>query len=66
MSYDKNGNRTSDGRFTYTWDAEDNLTAVTNKGEEKPFATYKYDEKETEFRKPSTERSRTTSTTETA
>ncbi|MCY9105981.1 cell wall-associated protein [Bacillus atrophaeus] len=31
MSYDKNGNRTSDGKFTYTWDAEDNLTAVTKK-----------------------------------
>ncbi|MFO3790191.1 DNRLRE domain-containing protein [Bacillus mojavensis] len=45
VSYDKNGNRTSDGKFTYTWDAEDNLTAVTKKGEDKPFATYKYDEK---------------------
>ncbi|WQP42777.1 hypothetical protein U0534_11050 [Bacillus atrophaeus] len=45
MSNDKNGNPTSDGRFTYTWDAEDNLTAVTKKGEDKPFATYKYDEK---------------------
>ncbi|WP_146738151.1 hypothetical protein, partial [Bacillus tropicus] len=32
-------------KFTYTWDAEDNLTAVTKKGEDKPFATYKYDEK---------------------
>ncbi|MCY8825993.1 hypothetical protein MX165_13955 [Bacillus atrophaeus] len=39
MSYDKNDNR------TYTWDAEDNLTAVTKKGEEKPFGTYKYDQK---------------------
>ncbi|AKL86932.1 WapA [Bacillus atrophaeus UCMB-5137] len=39
MSYDKNGNS------TYTWDAEDNLTAVTKKGEENPFGTYKYDEK---------------------
>nr|WP_223251916.1 hypothetical protein [Bacillus atrophaeus] len=56
MSYDKNGNR------TYTWDAEDNLTAVTKKGEEKPFGTYKYDE----IQKLSTERSQTTSTTETA
>lgn len=45
ISYDKNGNRTSDGKFTYTWDAEDNLTAVTKKGEDKPFATYTYDEK---------------------
>lgn len=45
LSYDKNGNRTSDGKYTYTWDAEDNLTAVTKKGEDKPFATYKYDEK---------------------
>jgi len=45
ITYDKNGNRTSDGRFKYTWDAEDNLTAVTKKGEDKPFVTYKYDER---------------------
>ncbi|MDA7025189.1 DNRLRE domain-containing protein [Bacillus sp. CLL-7-23] len=45
ITYDKNGNRTSDSRYTYTWDAEDNLTAITKKGEAKPFATYKYDER---------------------
>ncbi|MGK4096203.1 DNRLRE domain-containing protein [Bacillus altitudinis] len=45
LTYDKNGNRTSDGQFLYKWDAEDNITAITKKGEDKPFVTYKYDER---------------------
>ncbi|MEN2447407.1 RHS repeat-associated core domain-containing protein, partial [Bacillus sp. JR_15] len=45
LTYDKNGNRTSDGQFLYEWDAEDNITAITKKGEDKPFVTYKYDER---------------------
>jgi len=45
LTYDKNGNRTSDGQFLYEWDAEDNITAIKKKGEDKPFVTYKYDER---------------------
>ncbi|MED1017231.1 hypothetical protein P4T60_01790 [Bacillus atrophaeus] len=66
ISYDKNGNRTSDGKFTYEWDAEDNLTAITKKGEDKPFATYKYDEKGNRIQKTVNGKSRTISMTETA
>jgi RHS repeat-associated protein len=44
LTYDANGNRTSDGKYTYTWNAIDQLTAVTKKGESTPFATYKYDD----------------------
>lgn len=45
LTYDANGNRTSDGKYTYTytWNEADQLVAVTKKGEGKPFATYKYD-----------------------
>jgi RHS repeat-associated protein len=44
ISYDKNGNRTSDNQFEYKWNAADQLVAVTNKGETSPFVTYTYDE----------------------
>ncbi|MBC6315664.1 DNRLRE domain-containing protein [Listeria grandensis] len=44
LSYDTNGNRLSDGKYTYTWDTADQLTAITKKGETTPFATYKYDD----------------------
>ncbi|WP_242311941.1 DNRLRE domain-containing protein [Bacillus cereus group sp. BfR-BA-01331] len=43
LSYDANGNRTSDNKFTYTWNEADQLVALTKKGESKAFATYKYD-----------------------
>jgi RHS repeat-associated protein len=45
ITYDADGNRLSDGQFTYKWDAVDQLAAVTRKGESNPFATYKYDDK---------------------
>jgi len=44
LSYDANGNRTSDDKFTYTWNEADQLIALTKKGESQPFATYKYDD----------------------
>lgn len=66
LSYDKNGNRTSDGKYTYTWDAEDNLTAVTKKAKTSRSQHTNTMKKETESKKPSTETSQTTSTTETA
>ncbi|WP_430534930.1 DNRLRE domain-containing protein [Listeria rocourtiae] len=44
LTYDTNGNRLSDGKYTYTWDTADQLTAITKKGESTPFATYKYDD----------------------
>ncbi|OOR21504.1 DNRLRE domain-containing protein [Bacillus cereus] len=44
LSYDANGNRTSDDKFTYTWNEADQLVALTKKGESNPFATYKYDD----------------------
>ncbi|MED1304754.1 polymorphic toxin type 35 domain-containing protein, partial [Bacillus pacificus] len=36
--------RTSDGKYTYTWNEADQLIALTKKGESQPFATYKYDD----------------------
>ncbi|MBC1796930.1 hypothetical protein HCA55_09325 [Listeria booriae] len=42
LTYDTNGNRLSDGKYTYTWDTADQLTAITKKDETTPFATYKY------------------------
>ncbi|WP_255258214.1 DNRLRE domain-containing protein [Bacillus toyonensis] len=44
LTYDANGNRTSDGKYTYTWNEADQLVAVTKKGESNSFATYKYDD----------------------
>ncbi|MED3085626.1 DNRLRE domain-containing protein [Bacillus toyonensis] len=44
LTYDANGNRTSDGKYTYTWNEADQLIALTKKGENQPFATYKYDD----------------------
>ncbi|MED4226986.1 RHS repeat-associated core domain-containing protein [Neobacillus cucumis] len=44
ITYDANGNRLSDAQFTYTWNATDQLIAVTRKGETTAFATYKYDD----------------------
>lgn len=44
ITYDQNGNRSTDGKYTYQWDAEDNLVAITKKGESSPFVTYQYDE----------------------
>lgn len=44
LTYDANGNRTSDGKYTYTWNEADQLVALTKKGESNPFVTYKYDD----------------------
>ncbi|WP_025753467.1 DNRLRE domain-containing protein [Priestia megaterium] len=44
IKYDENGNRLEDGKYTYTWNAADQLTSITKKGEIKAFATYKYDD----------------------
>jgi RHS repeat-associated protein len=44
IKYDENGNRLEDGKYTYTWNAADQLTSITKKGETKAFATYKYDD----------------------
>jgi RHS repeat-associated protein len=43
IAYDKNGNRKSDGKHVYEWNAADQLISVTKKGESTPFATYEYD-----------------------
>ncbi len=44
ITYDANGNRLSDGPFTYKWNAADQLESVTKKGQTTPFVTYKYDD----------------------
>ncbi|SDB82265.1 DNRLRE domain-containing protein [Shouchella lonarensis] len=44
LTYDKSGNRLTDGQYTYTWDASDQITAITKKGESTPFVKYRYDE----------------------
>ncbi len=40
----ENGNRTSDGKYKYTWNEDDQIVAITKQGESNAFATYKYDE----------------------
>ncbi|MEK4741231.1 MULTISPECIES: RHS repeat domain-containing protein [unclassified Bacillus (in: firmicutes)] len=44
LTYDANGNRTSDGKYKYTWNEDDQMIAITKQGESNAFATYKYDE----------------------
>ncbi|PEM49507.1 DNRLRE domain-containing protein [Bacillus wiedmannii] len=44
LTYDANGNRTSDGKYKYTWNETDQLVAITKQGESNAFATYKYDD----------------------
>ncbi|WP_096478389.1 aureocin A53 family class IId bacteriocin [Bacillus anthracis] len=44
LTYDVNGNRTSDGKYKYTWNEDDQIVAITKQGENNAFATYKYDE----------------------
>ncbi|MEW4211594.1 DNRLRE domain-containing protein [Priestia megaterium] len=51
ITYDENGNRISDGKFTYKWNADDQLIAITKKGESTPFATYKYDDNDRRIEK---------------
>ncbi|PEW11686.1 hypothetical protein CN440_14045 [Bacillus cereus] len=43
LTYDANGNRTSDGKYKYTWNEDDQIVAITKQGESNAFATYKYD-----------------------
>ncbi len=44
LTYDANGNRTSDGKYKYTWNEDDQIVAITKQGENNAFAMYKYDE----------------------
>nr|WP_313897554.1 RHS repeat-associated core domain-containing protein [Bacillus cereus group sp. BfR-BA-01331] len=44
LTYDANGNRTSDGKYKYAWNEDDQIVAITKQGESNAFATYKYDE----------------------
>ncbi|PFZ97887.1 DNRLRE domain-containing protein [Bacillus wiedmannii] len=44
LTYDANGNRTSDGKYKYTWNEDDQIVAITKQGESNAFATYKYDD----------------------
>ncbi|EJQ42231.1 RHS repeat-associated core domain-containing protein [Bacillus cereus BAG5X1-1] len=44
LTYDANGNRTSDGKYKYTWNEDDQIVAITKQDESNPFATYKYDD----------------------
>ncbi|KQL39266.1 hypothetical protein AN960_09890 [Bacillus sp. FJAT-25509] len=45
IEYDADGNRISDGNYSYRWNPTGQLISVTKKGESDPFTTYKYDEK---------------------
>lgn len=51
IKYDENGNRTEDGQYIYTWNAADQLTSITKKGETNAFATYKYDDEDRRIEK---------------
>ena len=44
LKCDANGNRTADGKYSYTWNEADQLTTITKQGETAPFAKYKYDD----------------------
>ncbi|HDR8248947.1 DNRLRE domain-containing protein [Bacillus cereus group sp. Bce039] len=44
LTYDVNGNRTSDGKYKYTWNEDNQIVAITKQGESNAFVTYKYDE----------------------
>ncbi|HDR7512209.1 DNRLRE domain-containing protein [Bacillus toyonensis] len=44
LKYDADGNRTADGKYSYTWNEADQLTTITKQGETTPFAKYKYDD----------------------
>lgn len=44
ITYDLNGNRLTDSRYKYAWNAADQLISVTKQGESTPFVTYAYDE----------------------
>ncbi|PLR76189.1 wall-associated protein [Bacillus sp. V3-13] len=44
ITYDLNGNRLSDGQFTYQWNEADHLISVTQRGQTTPLAMYKYDD----------------------
>lgn len=44
ITYDQNGNRLSDGKYMYGWNAADQLISITKKEETAPFAKYVYDE----------------------
>ncbi|WP_246483938.1 DNRLRE domain-containing protein [Heyndrickxia vini] len=44
ITYDQNGNRLSDGKYIYGWNAADQLISITKKEETAPFAKYVYDE----------------------
>ena len=44
LTYDVNGNRTSDGKYKYTWNEDNQIVAITKQGENNAFVTYKYDE----------------------
>lgn len=51
LTYDKNGNRTSDGQFLYEWDAEDNITAITKKAKTSHLSLTNMMSVDTEFKK---------------
>ncbi|MGH0513532.1 hypothetical protein ACQVRN_11060 [Bacillus cereus] len=38
LTYDANGNLTSDGKYKYTWNENDQLVAITKQGESNAFA----------------------------
>ncbi|HDR7389955.1 TPA: RHS repeat-associated core domain-containing protein [Bacillus toyonensis] len=38
LKCDANGNRTADGKYSYTWNEADQLTTITKQGETTPFA----------------------------
>ncbi|OCA85770.1 Wall-associated protein [Bacillus sp. FJAT-27225] len=44
ISYDANGNRLTDGKYKYEWNAAEQMESVTRIGESTPFVTYRYDE----------------------
>ena len=44
ITYDANGNRETDGKYSYKWNNADQLVSVTKLGEPTPFAIYQYNE----------------------
>ncbi|MED3563264.1 RHS repeat-associated core domain-containing protein, partial [Bacillus xiapuensis] len=44
ITYDKNANRLTDGKYKYEWNTANQLVSVTKLGDTIPFVTYLYDE----------------------
>ncbi|MGY0211481.1 hypothetical protein ACW7GP_05465, partial [Bacillus cereus] len=50
LTYDANGNRTSDGKYKYTWNENDQIVAITKQGESHHTLTIRFRISQADFR----------------